>query len=450
MHPRPVLLLIGALTLWAPTQAQTVPPVSGVQHRFAPFVDATAWPLADLPALSAASGARAFVLGFIVNDGQTSTRPCTPKWGGFDPYYATQAQATAGSGEVHLRGAIDALGAAGGRVMISFGGAANTPIDATCTSPQALADAYAEVVDTYGVYDLDFDIEGTWVVDAPSRARRVAALVLLQQMRPTVRLWFTLPVLPTGLDANGVSTLNQAVAGGVNLSGVNIMAMDYGAGAAPDPSQLGAYAISAMTALHGQLQSAYTLAGRPPLSDATAWSMVGVTPMIGVNDVAAEIFRTTHAAEVVAFAVEHRVGLVSMWSIQRDLPCPGGPTNWPQTTCSSIEQTPYAFSGIFRQMDAVASTDGGPTDTDGLFLGLPHPHPVTTTARISFHTPESSPVRLEVLDVLGRRVNVLTEGSLQADTHEVAFDAMPLTAGVYLLRLESGGAVLTRPLVVAR
>ncbi len=434
-----------ALLVSPPSAAQS-PPVSGLQHRFAPFVDATAWPLPDLSALSASSGARAFVLGFVVNDGQTATRPCTPKWGGFDPYYATQAQATAAGGEVHLLATINALRSGGGRVMISFGGAANSPIAATCGSPQALADAYASVMDTYGVNDLDFDIEGTWVADATSRARNVAGLVLLQEMRPDVRIWYTLPVLPTGLDNNGVATLNAAVSGGVNLSGVNIMAMDYGGSAAPDPSQLGAYAIQAMTAVQGQIRSAYSAAGRP-ISDGDAWSMVGVTPMIGVNDVATEVFRLNHAEEVIQFALQHHVGLVSMWSIQRDLPCPGGPTSWPQTTCSSIEQAPYAFSEVFRQMDAVAGVVDGPEQGGALALQAPQPNPALNASLIRFTTLAGA-VRLEVFDVLGRRVLVLADEEVGAGSHEVMLDASRLERGVYVLRLEQAGVMVSRHVVV--
>ena len=433
------------LALFASPLAAQAP--SGVQHAFAPFVDATAWPLPDLPALSAASGARAFVLGFVVNDGQTAARPCTPKWGGFDPYVATAAQASASGQPLHLAGAIAALRAAGGRVMISFGGAAGTPIDATCPSPEALANAYAETVDAYGVTDLDLDIEGAWVVDGPSRARRVAGLVRLQQMRPGVRVWFTLPVLPTGLDANGVSTLREAVAGGVALSGVNIMAMDYGASAAPDPSRLGDYAVEAATALHGQIVSAYAAAGRSVTAD-EAWSMVGITPMIGVNDVATEVFRLTHARQVADFAALHHIGLVSMWSVNRDLPCPGGPSPWAQTACSSIAQSPYAFSAVFARGGATAGD--GDAAASGARLFAPTPNPTSQGGHVSFALGAPAAVRLSLVDALGRRVAVLADGPTAAGMHRVTLPLAGLPAGVYVLRLDGAGPPLAQRLVVAR
>ena len=438
-----------ALAVAASARAQHVPPVSGLHHTFAPFVDAAAWPLPDLDALSAASGARGFVLGFVVNDGQTAARPCMPKWGGYDPYYATAAQAAAAGGEVHLRAEVEQLRAAGGQAMISFGGAANTPLDATCPDAAALAAAYAAVSDTYGVTDLDFDIEGAWLADAPSRARRVAGLVRLQQSRPAVRLWFTLPVLPTGLDATGVSTLTEAVAGGVDLAGVNIMAMDYGGSAAPDPSRLGDYAVQAMTALHGQIRAAYAAAGRP-LSEAAAWSMVGVTPMVGVNDVPQEVFTRAHAAQVTAFARERHAGLVSMWSINRDRPCPGGPSPWAQPNCSGLAEDAYAFSAVFRALDGTVVAAGDAPGAVGATLLAPVPNPVRERATVAFVLPEPADVRLDLVDALGRRVATLAQGRHAAGRHEVAIDGLGLPAGVYVLRLVAGGAAQTRRVVVAR
>lgn len=362
--------------------------------------------------------------------------------GGFDPYAATAVQATASGQPLHLADRIASLRAAGGRVMISFGGAASTPIAATCPSADALAAAYASVVDSYGVTDLDFDIEGTWVADLTSRVRRVAALVRLQQVRPAVRVWFTLPVLPTGLDANGISTLNEAVVGGVVLSGVNVMAMDYGSSAAPDVTRLGDYAIQAATAVHSQILTAHASAGRP-LTDDDAWSMVGITPMIGVNDVATEVFGLTHARQIAAFAAEHHVGLVSMWSINRDLPCPGGPSPWAQTTCSSIAQSAYAFSQVFARGGAVAAEDGA---TGAVTLFAPTPNP--GARRIAFETSAAGPARLTVVDLLGRDVAVLADRAFGAGRHEVALGRLP--AGLYIVRLDAQGETRTRRVVVTR
>ena len=56
-----------------------------------------------------------------------------------------------------------------------------------------LANAYAGVVDTYGVTHLDFDIEGAAVADPASIALHSQALKLLQQSKPQVQVWYTSP-----------------------------------------------------------------------------------------------------------------------------------------------------------------------------------------------------------------------------------------------------------------
>ena len=149
---------------------------------------------------------------------------------------------------------------------------------------------------------------------------------------------FTLLVLPSGLPSDEDAILTGAVQAGVNISAVNVMAMDFGDGAAPNPSgQMGTFAIDAATATDAQVASAMGI------SDAAAWSKVAVTPMIGVNDTSDEIFTVANAQQLVAFAASKHLAWLSMWSAGRDHECPGGAQNSMTPTCSSIVQTPDAF-----------------------------------------------------------------------------------------------------------
>ena len=175
--------------------------------------------------------------------------------------------------------------------MISFGGAAGTSLAqsyaAKGLSAQALANTYAGVVDTYGVTHLDFDIEGAAVADAASIALNSSALKLLQQARPQVQIWYTLPVLPQGLTTDGLNVVQSALTAGVKLDGVNVMAMDYGEGPAPtsgpNAQTMGTYAIQSAQSTYNQLSSLYAKNGQT-----FAWKQIGVTPMIGVNDITSE------------------------------------------------------------------------------------------------------------------------------------------------------------------
>ena len=90
-----------------------------------------------------------------------------------------------------------------------------------------------------------------------------------------------------------------------------------------------------------------------------------------------------------------------------------------------------------------------PPVPDALSLDQNHPNPFSRSTQITYTLPAPSDVRLAVYDVLGRRVAKLAEGRRPAGTHRATFVANGrLAGGVYLYRLESGGQVQTRRMVV--
>ena len=60
-----------------------------------------------------------------------------------------------------------------------------------------------------------------------------------------------------------------------------------------------------------------------------------------------QIFELSDAQELLAFAQANDLGLLSMWSANRDFPCPGGPQPQPLNDCNSIDAPAYAFSQTF-------------------------------------------------------------------------------------------------------
>jgi hypothetical protein len=198
------------------------------------------------------------------------------------------------------------------------------------------------VISTYDVNKIDFDIEGAAVDNTAANALRDQALVALQKEDQGLQVSFTLPVLPSGLTSDGLAVVTGAVQAGVDISAVNVMAMDYGDGAAPNPSgQMGTFAIDAATATDAQVASAMGI------SDAAAWSKIALTPMIGVNDTSDEIFTVANAQQLVTFAQSKGLAWLSMWSAGRDQECSGGAQSSAEATCSSIVQTPDQFMDTF-------------------------------------------------------------------------------------------------------
>ena len=78
------------------------------------------------------------------------------------------------------------------------------------------------------------------------------------------------------------------------------------------------------------------------------------------------------------------------------------------------------------------------------------PNPFADRATISFETAEAGPVRLTVYDALGRAVATLVDDVRPAGASSVTFDAAPLAAGAYLVRLETAGASATQLVTLTR
>ncbi len=79
--------------------------------------------------------------------------------------------------------------------------------------------------------------------------------------------------------------------------------------------------------------------------------MVGVTPMIGLNDLTTEVFDQQEARELLAFAEAHDIGRLSFWSLNRDQQNAAGTLNYVDLKSSSILQDPFEFSTIFGTFD---------------------------------------------------------------------------------------------------
>ena len=309
----------------------------------APYVDMLLYPTFDLASALSASGIKDYTLAFVV-DG----RGCKASWGGVMPV-----------SDAPFASDIAALRSAGGDVIVSFGGQNGTELAAGCTSLAALAAQYQAVIETYNLTSVDFDIEGAALADHASINRRSQAIAILEHNaaaagRP-LHVSLTLPVLPTGLTSDGMNVIKSALATGARIDLINVMAMDYGDYNAPKGStQMGQYAINAAQATHDQLVTLY-----PQASRAQLWTMIGVTPMIGVNDLSNEIFTLTNASQLVAFARKQHLGRLSFWSATRDHPCPGGALTYAKPTCSSTLRS-WAFSTTFDRFRPSRRRAGSP------------------------------------------------------------------------------------------
>jgi hypothetical protein len=99
-------------------------------------------------------------------------------------------------------------------------------------------------------------------------------------------------------------------------------------------------------------------------------------------------------------------------------------------------------------MAYLTATDPG--SREDFSLAPNYPNPFASTTRLVFSVPAAGPVRLTVLDVLGRTVAVLVDGIVGGGRNEVLLEAGDLAAGTYFCRLESGGRTTTRAIQLVR
>jgi len=89
----------------------------------------------------------------------------------------------------------------------------------------------------------------------------------------------------------------------------------------------------------------------------------------------------------------------------------------------------------------------------GFALGGNYPNPVEAGTRIEFQIAEPGPVRLEVFDLLGRRVATLVDQEMGSGTYEVEWseaETARLSAGTYIYRLQAGSFTATERLTIVR
>ncbi|MFN0150054.1 MAG: FlgD immunoglobulin-like domain containing protein [bacterium] len=101
------------------------------------------------------------------------------------------------------------------------------------------------------------------------------------------------------------------------------------------------------------------------------------------------------------------------------------------------------------------SPDDGTSTPLVLHATVPFPNPFRDTSTFAFTLPEPGPVRIDVFDVSGRRVQTLAAGAMPRGFHALVWDGRndagrAAGAGVYFYRLVTATETFTRRTVLAR
>jgi hypothetical protein len=298
-----------------PTTGPTPPPSTGTKMAAAPYIY-PGWGNPPAPStVMNATGVKAFTIAFVLANG------CNPVWddeGGL-------------TGGAHAS-TINAIRAAGGDVVPSFGGWSGNKLGPNCGTPDLLAGAYQKVIDAFALKAIDIDIENTDEFENPTvQDRIVGALKIVKQRNPSVKTILTFGTTPSGPSPTGVRLINQAKALGASVDIFAQMPFDFGGGA-----DMYASTVGASEGLKNQLKTIFGY------TDAQAYSHMGISGMNGLSD-QQEVTSPQTWTRIRDYAKTRGFARFTFWAVNRDRGCPGGGV---VSTCSGIAQSVWEFTRI--------------------------------------------------------------------------------------------------------
>jgi hypothetical protein len=188
---------------------------------------------------------------------------------------------------------------------------------------------------------------------------------------------------------------------------------------------------------------------------------------------AAYIDHTSAVDSVDLFANVRDEGVLLSWSIVGDEPASvsvlrkmgsnetlhpmgelnGSATSWLDVSVEAgVEYTYYLE---VTELDGTVSRFGPsevvvPVAVSELTLSDPYPNPADDSLTIHYELTQNATVKLHIYDVAGRLVETLVSGEQTAGRHSINWDSSVAATGVYLLRLEANGEVITKRAVISR
>lgn len=263
--------------------------------------------------IMSATGVRWFTLAFVLSNGN-----CNPQWDGSRPL-------TGGPDEA----AVSTIRANGGDVIPSFGGYSGNKLEQSCTSADALAGAYQQVIDALHFPAIDIDIEADAYSDPTVQQRTVDALKTIRANNPGLKIYVTMGTAISGPDT---SLINRAASSGFEPDAWTIMPFDFGGAG----QNMGDLTIQAAEGLKNALRSAYGY------SDDQAYRHSGISSMNGITD-QQETVTVDDFVKIRDYASSHHLARLTFWSANRDRPCTSGVSD----SCSGVSQQSWDYTRVF-------------------------------------------------------------------------------------------------------
>ncbi len=122
--------------------------------------------------------------------------------------------------------------------------------------------------------------------------------------------------------------------------------------------------------------------------------------------------------------------------------CPEGPKD---PLGGGLSPPVYREGGVI--LDVEKYTDEIPS---GFYLYQNYPNPFNPTTTIEFDIPERTFVKIAIYDILGREIEKLVDGELDAGRYKVNFVAYNLPSGVYFYTMKTAKFTQTNKMILLK
>lgn len=105
---------------------------------------------------------------------------------------------------------------------------------------------------------------------------------------------------------------------------------------------------------------------------------------------------------------------------------------------------------IYADDSLTNAPDSAPPYADSFELEQNYPNPFNPRTVIRYNLVDDVPVRLEVFDILGRKIQTLVDEDQIPGAYEIPFDGTGLSSGIYVYRLIAGDYIRSNKMILAK
>ncbi|MFA6457581.1 MAG: T9SS type A sorting domain-containing protein [Bacteroidota bacterium] len=168
------------------------------------------------------------------------------------------------------------------------------------------------------------------------------------------------------------------------------------------------------------------------------WVPIGGTAIpTGGSPTGADSFLVRTGAQLLTF-LENRDTVVLKWTVQTKDPFPAIVSNVDTSFVTLIKGKTLDVTATDNVVPAVFSLDQN------------YPNPFNPATTIGFTIPAEGMTTLKIYNTLGQEVAILANEKLGAGKHHRVFDASALSSGIYFARLQSGGKVQLKKMMLLK